>query len=246
MGKLMMVLTELLWLSFSGVVIYGSMTWLLCLTARKQPEFVEEEKTGLPVGLSLGNAVVIAAVCRMEYRLGAFAGENRFLQMGAERILFSLLAGGLLAAVCMDMESCYVYNYVWWWCLPWTGILLWFPMEGQNTGNRVWSIIGRIGMRQLTAVLLFVILQQCLFARMYGRADSHAFSVCALTGCHWKGEMLWFLIHMLLAVTLLTIVQLLKRNVTRRGKLRTAKPFIPYIIITFWVETLWMLYRRAG
>lgn len=245
MGNLR-VLTGGLWLIFSGVLIYGSRTWLLRFAGCEKPEIMKAEKIRSLVGLSLGNAIVITVICKLEDRVGIYAGENQFFQMAAEGILLSLLAGGLLAAACMDAESCYVYNYVWWWCLLWTGILLWHPVGGQNVGNRAWSTMNRIGIRQMEAVLLFVILQQCLFSRMYGRADSHAFSVCALISCHWEGEMLWFLLHMLLAVTLLTVVQLLKENVTCRGKLRIPKPFVPYIIITFWVEVLWMLCLQGG
>ena len=168
--------------------------------------------------------------------LETLAGGDRYLHLGAEGILLSLLAGGLLAAACMDGENCYVYNYVWWWCLLWTGILL-----GVSCGGATVT-----GIRQAAAVAVFVLLQQFLFARMYGRADSHAFSVCALISCHWRGELLWFLMHMLLAVTLLAVVQLGKGNVTCRGKLRTPKPFIPYIVITFWGEILWMLCSQGA
>ena len=179
------------------------------------------------------------------YNCDPLAGGDRYLQLGAEGILLSLLAGGLLAAACMDGENCYVYNYVWWWCLLWTGILLGVSCGGATvTGS--WERTVLTGIRQAAAVAVFVLLQQFLFARMYGRADSHAFSVCALISCRWRGEMLWFLMHMLLAVTLLALVQLGKGNVTCRGKLRTPKPFIPYIVITFWGEIVWMLCSQGA
>lgn len=235
-----MVLSVMLWLIFSGGVIYGSMRWLLCLADGETTVFVPGKKRNILGSLAFGNAIIIAVICGMEEPWGTFAGGGRYLHLGIEGALLSLLAGGLLAAACMDEENCYVYNYVWWWCLLWTGILLGVSYGGANTVTGAWGHPLQISIRQAAAVAMFVALQQYLFARMYGRADSHAFSVCAMISCHWQGEMQWFLIHMLLALTLLALVQLWKGNVTRRGKLRTPKPFIPYIITTFWMEILWM------
>lgn len=130
----------------------------------------------------------------------------------------SLLAGGLLGAAYMDLRNHWVYNYVWWWCLLWAGILG-FTANG--------------GYQNIIAVLLFIMLQQFLFSRMYGRADCHAFSVCALAECGTGAGMVMFLMHMLLSVLLLTTVQLFRGNVTPRGRLREPQPFIPYIVAAF-------------
>lgn len=241
-----MVLVGTLWVIFSGVLIYGSMTWLLHLADSAKTAPGIKSKRNLPVGLALGNAVVVTAVCELERKLGAFAGEYLSFRMGAEGILLSLLAGGLLAAACMDAENCYVYNYVWWWCLPWTGILLGLPVSKAYMEDGVCRITDRFSIQQAAAVALFVLLQQILFAQMYGRADCHAFSVCALAGCAWQGNLLWFLIHMLSALTLLAAVQFCRRNVTPDGKLRVPKPFIPYIVVTFWVQIPAMLYLQSG
>lgn len=133
-----------------------------------------------------------------------------------------LLAGGLLSAAYMDRRNCWVYNYVWWWCLPWAGIL------GLTAGGEFSGIV---------AVLVFVMLQQLLFSRMYGKADCHAFSVCALAECGNAVGMVGFLLQMFLSVVLLTIVQLFRGNVTPRGRLREPQPFIPYIITAFFSVT---------
>lgn len=85
----------------------------------------------------------------------------------------------------------------------------------------------------IVAVLVFVMLQQLLFSRMYGKADCHAFSVCALAECGNAVGMVGFLLQMFLSVVLLTIVQLFRGNVTPRGRLREPQPFIPYIITAF-------------
>lgn len=64
------------------------------------------------------------------------------------------------------------------------------------------------------------------------------FSVCALAECTGDTGILWPLCHMLLAVILLTVVQLFHGNVTRDGKLRIPQPFIPYITVSFWMVTV--------
>ena len=216
------IVFRILWSVVLGGLIYGSAIWLLRVELSGDIERMEPGKAWLLGGLAWINAVVILVIGGMDGRLPE---ENRLVILGAQGILCSLLAGGLLAAACMDAVHSYVYNYVWWWCLPWTGILLGLPVS--------------------EAMALFVLLQQILFAQMYGRADCHAFSVCALAGCAWQGNLLWFLIHMLSALTLLAAVQFCRRNVTPDGKLRVPKPFIPYIVVTFWVQIPVMLYLQS-
>lgn len=239
----MTILNRILWLSFLGGIAYSSAFGLLHFDI-SQKTWYERKKERLLLGLAFGNAGIIIVIGEIEGRTLEICGKYSILYTRAEEVLLSLLAGGLLAAAYMDAKSCYVYNYVWWWCLPWAMLLLCLPRNGQPSDIVAGMIFKGISTRQAAAMAIFVILQQWLFARMYGRADSHAFTVCALTSCRWRGEMLWFLIHMLLAVTLLAIIQLKKGNVTWRGKLRTPEPFVPYIIITFWLEILCMLLLR--
>ena len=226
-----------------GGLIYGSAIWLLRVELSGDIERMEPGKAWLLGGLAWINAVVILVIGGMDGRLPE---ENRLVILGAQGILCSLLAGGLLAAACMDAVHSYVYNYVWWWCLPWTGILLGLPVSEAYMEDGVCRITDRFSIQQAAAMALFVLLQQILFAQMYGRADCHAFSVCALAGCAWQGNLLWFLIHMLSALTLLAAVQFCRRNVTPDGKLRVPKPFIPYIVVTFWVQIPVMLYLQSG
>ena len=242
------MIEKILQFLFSGGVIYGSMLWLLRLGTPEDRTalYKDKNRTLWLAGLSLGNAGIVLVLCRMEQNLPE---QNSLLLLYAEGFLLSLLAGGLLAAACMDARDCYVYNYVWWWCLLWIAVLAWLPMGGIGLENGNWPggawAIGRIQPSQMAAVLAFTALQQIVFARMYGRADSHAFCVCALASCLWRGGMLYFLVHMLLSVTLLAIVQLGKHNITLDGRLRIPKPFVPYIIITFWIQILGMFYIQS-
>lgn len=214
------IVFRILWSVVLGGLIYGSAIWLLRVELSGDIERMEPGKAWLLGGLAWINAVVILVIGGMDGRLPE---ENRLVILGAQEILCSLLAGGLLAAACMDAVHSYVYNYVWWWCLPWACLLA--LSEGWNI--RTWI-----------AAAGFTALQQLVFGHMYGRADCHAFSVCALAECTGDTGILWPLCHMLLAVILLTVVQLFHGNVTRDGRLRVPQPFIPYITVSFWMVTV--------
>ena len=241
--RVLEIVFRILWSAVLGGLIYGSAIWLLRVELSGDLERMERRKAWLLGGMAWINAVVILVIGEMDGRLPE---ENRLVILRVREILCSLLAGGLLAAACMDAVHSYVYNYVWWWCLAWTGILLGLPVAEAYMKDGLRGIADRFDIQQAAAVVLFVLLQQILFARMYGRADCHAFSACALAGCAWQGNLLWFLVHMLLALTLLATVQLCRRNVTPDGKLRVPKPFIPYIVVTFWVQIPVMLYLQSG
>ena len=241
--RVLEIVFRILWSAVLGGLSYGSAIWLLRVELSGDLERMERRKAWLLGGLAWINAVVILVIGEMDGRLPE---ENRLVILGVREILCSLLAGGLLAAACMDAVHSYVYNYVWWWCLSWTGILLGLPVAEVYMKDGLRGIADRFDIQQAAAVVLFIFLQQILFARMYGRADCHAFSACALAGCAWQGNLLWFLVHMLLALTLLAAVQLCRRNVTPDGKLRVPKPFIPYIVVTFWVQIPVMLYLQSG
>ena len=180
------IVFRILWSVVLGGLIYGSAIWLLRVELSGDIERMEPGKAWLLGGLAWINAVVILVIGGMDGRLPE---ENRLVILGAQEILCSLLAGGLLAAACMDAVHSYVYNYVWWWCLPWTGILLGLPVSEAYMEDGVCRITDRFSIQQAAAVALFVLLQQILFAQMYGRADCHAFSVCALAGCAWQGNL---------------------------------------------------------
>lgn len=194
------------------VIILGSAKWLLKVGEEKE-KWCGSDRIFLYVMAVLGAIVVSDSEQCAEYGQAV---------RGLRLLAGCLLTGGLLSAAYMDLKNCWVYNYVWWWCLPWAGTL------GMTANG---------GFRGIAAVLVFVMLQQTLFSKMYGRADCHAFSVCALAKCGNGAGMVLFLLHMFLSVLLLTIVQLLRGNVTRSGRLRKPQPFIPYIITAFFFVT---------
>lgn len=76
---------------------------------------------------------------------------------------------------------------------------------------------------------VFAALQALIFRRMYGGADCLAFCLCAVCRAVFHGTLLDDLLQMLLTFVLLAAVQLLKRNVNRKGNLKEPVPLIPYI-----------------
>lgn len=133
--------------------------------------------------------------------------------------------GCLVAACITDIKSNRVYNMVWWiFC---TAAITLFVIGGVLPDRH-----------QFMGLLFYVFLQMALFSKMYGKADCYAFISCALAGMGWGWAIRDFLVHMFLAFSILTMVQIKNGNVNSRGNLKTPVPFIPYITLAFWAM-LW-------
>lgn len=132
-------------------------------------------------------------------------------------MLLAVLAACLLAASIMDLESYLVYNYVWW------------------VGGSVALVFLCAGSRKtLGELVIYILLQELLFSKMYGRADCHAFVVCGMLQASWGMSMQAYLTHMLLAFVLLAVVQGFDHNIARNGNLKQPVAFLPYITVSFW------------
>jgi len=133
-------------------------------------------------------------------------------------IELSVLAGCLIFACMTDYKACEVYQFVW-WVGGACGILF---MWG-NIGN-IWELVW------------FCLLQEVFFCRFYGRADCHAFVVCALIQFGMGMGVREWLIHMLLAFGGLALIQLVRRNINGTGNLKEPVAFLPYITVSFWLN----------
>lgn len=78
-------------------------------------------------------------------------------------------------------------------------------------------------------LILFALLQYFLFGRMYGQGDVMAFQVCSLYIIGEGGDFQALLLHMALSFAILGVIQLFRKNIDRRGNLKTPVPFLPYI-----------------
>lgn len=177
------------------------------------------------------NCILVGSVvCSLCTCVGAYPGGERgyFLRI----LLLGIVSGGLLAAWVMDVETHLIYDFVW-WISGSAALLLWIV-----SGNfrAVWW-----------DVFCFIMLQQILFGRLYGRADCHAFSVCAPVLGAFGMTMQDYLVHMLISFCILTTIQLVRGNVDSRGRLKEPVPFLPCIVVGFWsvLLTKFFLYIYA-
>jgi hypothetical protein len=164
----------------------------------------------------------------------AVAAENRTAGTWPGWVFLGIFAGCLLTAAVMDWWEKMVYRFVWWVGGGAAGLFLLTQIGQHLSLNEMGSVLwGRES--PLWGLGIFLILQQQIFGRFYGRADCHAFCVCAVLMTAFGLRLADYLMHMMLTFGALTVVQLCRRNVTSRGKLREPKALVPYIAVCFWL-----------
>lgn len=140
-----------------------------------------------------------------------------------------LFAGGLLAACIMDIKEQMVYRFL--WLFSGVGAVLLLVIRVYTDGMQV---------EWLMELVFFIVLQQLWFKWFYGRADCHAYCVCAIAMSAFGLVLIDYVMHMLITFVGLAVVQLLRRNVGSGGRLKKPVALIPYITIAFWV---WVDFR---
>lgn len=199
-------------LLFSWVLICAVWGWSVCFILRfDQPDWVlEKEEYRIWGYVSVINAELL---CGMK-------------QTGWNILFWSILAGCLILACITDYKSCEVYQFTWWIAGFATLLLMWKDLREGN----------RLSFSLTILLLVYVLLQEYFFCKFYGKADSHAFVVCAGAlfglGMNFRD----CLLHMLLAFGGLAVVQLFRGNINRRGNLKKPVAFLPYITISFWIK----------
>lgn len=149
-------------------------------------------------------------------------GSVRFYDI-SDSVLLGMVSGSMIFAGITDILISKVYDFIWWIAIAAElAIYIHHPVS-------LWKLV---------CLAVFFMLQELVFSKLYGRADCHAFCICAVMESIFGMDITGFLIHMLLAFTFLAVVQCLKRNVGDRGRLKVPVPFIPYIIMTFWMNLL--------
>lgn len=101
-------------------------------------------------------------------------------------------------------------------------------------------ILALVGPVSWPGLLIFIALQLILFRKMYGESDCLAFIACALYMAVQGKWLLQYLILMAVTFSLLTVIQLLKRNVNRHGNLKKPVPLIPYIAAAMTVMEMFL------
>lgn len=179
---------------------------------------LDKEETIVP---NKAEWIRIWGVCAAVGILSSFLNVS---QTALEAMLLDILIGCLLFASITDLYIGKAYNFTWW--------------IGTASGLFIfWHRSARMSDYQLVmlsiSLFVFTLLQQVFFARFYGRADCHAFCVCAFAEGSLGMGMTAFLIHMVLAFGLLIIVQGIRCNIGKYGHLKRPVAFLPYITASF-------------
>lgn len=163
----------------------------------------------LPIGWMSRKKYILCAV------LACILSESIWLSAA-----MGVIVGGLLFACVTDSVQCQVYHFVWW--IVGVVLMLCFLFATWNHTNIPWL-----------EITVFGFIQEVGFSKLYGKADSHAFCVCAMVFALCGKGMLWYLLHMALSLFLLGYVQWNKNNISYKGNLKKPVPFIPYIVVSF-------------
>ncbi len=148
------------------------------------------------------------------------------MPMGWTLVVMAVFAGCLILGCITDCKACEVYQFIWWVAGAMSMLLLCKYLGEENVSQ----------LPRLVVLLFYCILQECFFCKFYGRADCHAFVICALAAFGMGMDLLDCLVHMLLAFVGLAVVQLFRGNVNRKGNLKHPVAFLPYITIFFWLK----------
>lgn len=137
-------------------------------------------------------------------------------------ILLQIFSGCLLFACATDLMIKKVYDFTWWAAAP--AVILMVHLSAAQP--------------ELSGLVAYIIIQEKLCGGLYGRADCHAFGVCAAAGSCLGFGTIDFCIHMILSFLMLSIVQRFKKNAAKDGRLKKPVAFMPYITAAFWTTAV--------
>ncbi len=145
------------------------------------------------------------------------------------RCLLGILGGCLLMACMTDLREQVVYRFVWWVGGAASGLLL--LLRFARGGWPGWIFFAA----DMMVLALYILTQQGLFGKMYGRADCHAFCVCAAAQTGLGRGFQDYVLHMAVAFLGLVLIQGVRKNIASDGNLKKPVPFMPYIALSFWL-----------
>ncbi len=218
-------------------VILQLWTWLVCTAVQSVTIALllwagsRDEKWSLR--LTAGGRGRLVLLCLLQVlcieRIGGAGGATELISWKLflwEKTGWSIFAGCLLTAAVMDWWEQMVYRFVWWAAGAAAGMLLLYGTWENNFPRNKWEI--------WVALAVFVLLQELFFDRFYGRADCHAFCVCAAMLTAQGLGFRYYMAHMTLVFGALALIQLMRGNIARSGRLKIPVPLVPYIVAAFW------------
>lgn len=126
-----------------------------------------------------------------------------------------------MAAAFMDILWQKVYDFIWVLGILISGILF--------------AAGGKVSIWLLGELVFYVLVQECLMSKVYGKADSHCFVTCAFINAALGIGLEANVIIMTVSFVMLIAVQVFKKNVGKNGKLKHKVAMIPYIVSAYWI-----------
>lgn len=216
-----------------GLEFFKPVKWLICvcviILSISGMFRIGKTDRNWSLRLSYINRAVLSAICAINALCIIPVGGDNYEVL----ILLSIFAGCILAAAVMDWWEQMVYRFVW-WAAGAAGLLLLIL--------KALYIERECGFANLSNLLnlffplcVFIVLQQFVFARFYGRADCHAFCVCAIMLTFMNQTFSSYLYHMAIVFVCLALVQIVRGNIKLNGRLKKPVPLVPYIAVAFWL-----------
>lgn len=165
--------------------------------------------------MTQGRKMLYIKICMIGSVVASVEKVNIWQSIG-----LGIVFGTLLFACITDYTQCQVYCFIWW--IAGSVVIVWLAVMMSKGEQIPWL-----------ELVVFCIIQELLFSKLYGKADCHAFCVCAVMYALLEKGMLCYLLHMALSLLLLTCVQWRRGNITRSANLKIPVPFIPYIVLAF-------------
>ena len=191
-----------------GLVVVGSV-WCMLRFLYVLDEDMREYKwstwCALGTGLALAGSVYL------------YPGDNRSVMVCLGFLLINLY---LVVSTTMDIMCKQVTDLVHYLGLAGGGILV-FQAPPQPEVCK--------------ELIVYIMVQYCVFQRMYGRADVIGFVLCALFLATTGRGIGTYIGHMSLAFGLLALVQAFRQNIASNGNLKQPVALFPYIMCGFFL-----------
>ncbi len=135
-----------------------------------------------------------------------------------EKVCWMAIVVYLIVCTVMDIVLCQVNDVLQYLGVLGGAVFLW------NRETSAWAGI---------SLILFVIIQYFGFRKLYGKADTMAFAICAMYLAGLGGDTEHCLWHMTISFILMAVVQAFAGNINKRGELCKPVPMLPYISVGF-------------
>ncbi|MBR1861522.1 MAG: hypothetical protein IJ796_06655 [Lachnospiraceae bacterium] len=141
--------------------------------------------------------------------------------MTVKTVLSVIVWGLLLYAAISDLLWQQVYDLVW---IVITGIQFFLLLFYRCFTPDIVISLG-----------FFIVIQEFVMDKAYGKADCHALCCCALSYASFRCGLNVYIFHLAVTFILLCVVQFSSGNVDKRLRLKKKIPMIPYILVGYWI-----------